>query len=262
MSTEDDLLREILAYPAADEDRKLYGELLERRGDPRGELIRIQLELHRGFMTEKLPPGYAALVKREAELLRLHGDDWSRDVRPLVDRVELERGFVDHVTLSVDAFLERAAEIYRVAPVIHLTLTDAGAPGRCEALFASPHLARIRALNLEDNGIGDAGVAALAASPHLGKLRWLDLSRNGITRVGIEALVASPDLERLGYVKLSGNAVPDPTDTPAAVDGMEILEWESSPLASELEARHGPRRWLHRRVSHDLFRMARMGAIL
>jgi|KBSSwiStaDraftv2_1062776.scaffolds.fasta_scaffold393113_2 uncharacterized protein (TIGR02996 family) len=257
MTTEEELLAKILASPYGDESRKQVAALLEARGDPRGEFIRVQMKLLDGYVRERLPDDFGALVDRETKLLAEHGDEWSREVKPLVDRLHFDRGFVDEVSLSADAFLDRAEAIYRVAPVIHLNLT--GVKGRAKELFASPHLGRIRALNLAENDLGDEGVAELAGSPHLGKLRWLSLRRNGITGVGAEALVASPNLPDLKYVDFSGNDG-DPTDSPGAMDGMEILEWHEGP-GSLLEKKYGPRPWLHYRVSNDLFRFPRMGAV-
>jgi hypothetical protein len=43
------------------------------------------------------------------------------------------------------------------------------------ALAASPHLARLRTLDLQGNQIGDAGAAALASSPHLAGLDELNV---------------------------------------------------------------------------------------
>jgi uncharacterized protein (TIGR02996 family) len=258
METEEELLANILRWPYGDESRKKLADLLSQRGDPRGEFIKVQMKLEEGYFRQRFPPDFGALVNRERELLDKYGEEWSRDVRPLVDKVAFERGFVDHVTLSALAFLDRAEAIYRVAPVIHLTLT--GAKGHCRELFASPHLGRIRALNLYDNGIGDDGVAALAASPHLGNLRWLNLQLNKITAVGAEALVASPNLANLAYVDFHGNEA-DPTDSPGAMDGMEILEWFDSPLGYELEKKYGARKWLHYRVNDDYFRFPRMSAV-
>lgn len=258
---EQELLELILKYPYADRDRAKYAALLERRGDPRGELITIQLQLAEARSRQMLPP--PGLREREKELLARYGNEWSREVAPLVDGLEFFRGFVDHVTLDARGFLERAEAIYRVAPVIYLTLT--GVRDVYRELFASPRLARIRALELEQNGLGDDALEALAASPHLGKLAWLDLSRNDITARGVEALAASKHLPALAYVKLSGNPSGDPADTPVAIDvdrpNLEVLEWGSSPLAVDLEQKYGTIRWLHWRPTSDFFRFPNMDGV-
>jgi hypothetical protein len=258
METEEELYANILRWPYGDESRKKLAELLSQRGDPRGEFIKVQFELHEGYVRERLPPDFGTLIKREKELLDRHGSDWSREVRPMVDKLYFDRGFVDEVALAARVFLERAESIYRVAPVIHLDLT--GVKEVCRELFGSPHLERIRALNLEDNDLGDSGVAELARSEHLGNLRWLSLARNKITAAGAEALVASEKLPKLAYVNFSGNEA-DPTDSPGAMDGMEILEWWDSPLGYELEKKYGARKWMHYRVRDDFFRFPRMGAV-
>ena len=85
---------------------------------------------------------------------------------------------------------------------------------------------RIRSLSLAGNALGDAEITVLARSPHLARLRWLDLRRNRIGLPGLEVLVAAlPDLV---YVNLEDN------------DGYD----SAAPLAEQLQASHGFRRWL------------------
>jgi hypothetical protein len=51
-------------------------------------------------------------------------------------------------------------------------------------------MAELEELNLEDNHVGDAGAMALATSPHLNKLRLLNVVNNGLTELG-QALLLS-----------------------------------------------------------------------
>jgi uncharacterized protein (TIGR02996 family) len=85
MTTEVELLAQIYADPIADGPRLVYADFLQERGDPRGELIALQI-LHRD-------------TSRERELLREHARTW---LGPLADVIDLrpdaqttfERGFL------------------------------------------------------------------------------------------------------------------------------------------------------------------------
>jgi uncharacterized protein (TIGR02996 family) len=249
MSPEEQLLSEVLARPDDDAPRLAYAELMDAKGDPRGEFIRVQLELFRAEQLRQQPSNWLELVDRRDASLREHGARWAADVAPLVDKVEFQRGFVDAVTLPVTAYLERAAAIYAVAPVRVLTFTAAA--GHCRELFASPHLGRIRAIVLWNQRIGDEGAEALAASPHVGEVRYLNLRANRITQKGLEALCASPGLAKLTYVDLGGNKFEDPCDQPGAVDNHRILDWVTPESQGELEARYGAKPWFHYTPLYD-----------
>jgi uncharacterized protein (TIGR02996 family) len=251
MSEDEALLEEIFARPWDDGPRLSYAGVLTGRGDPRGELIRVQIEIFVDEAGHRLGPRYGENLKRRDELLAAHGREWAAPLSPLVDRWSFQRGFPDLVKLGARAFLERAQAIFDAAPVLHLDVTglDAG----CGDFFASPHLRRLRSLLLYESRIGDQGVERLAASPHLVGLRYLDLMLNQVTRRGLEALCASPNLPSLRYVKLTSNPVDDPHDRPVSVDNGRILDWEALPIQAELEARHGRKPWLHYRTTYERF---------
>ena len=61
------------------------------------------------------------------------------------------RGFVEHVAIRAERFLEIADELYEAAPIRHLTLTDCKGRkhndvGIWRAVLDSPHLDRIHSL--------------------------------------------------------------------------------------------------------------------
>ena len=72
---------------------------------------------------------------------------------------------------------------------------------------AAGKLVKLRLLNLKDNQIGDAGVAALAeAADKLPQLKTLFLSRNQIGDAGVAALAeAAGKLPQLEELDLEGN---------------------------------------------------------
>lgn len=82
----DDLYAEVYANPALDAPREVLADALVEAGDPRGELIQLQLARARGA-------GSAASRARERALLAAHGASWTllRAIDPRT--VEFERGF-------------------------------------------------------------------------------------------------------------------------------------------------------------------------
>jgi uncharacterized protein (TIGR02996 family) len=67
VSEQDAFLKEILANPADREVRLVFADWLEENGDPRGELIRLQIQL------EEMKPGY---VERRSPSLTLRIGHW------------------------------------------------------------------------------------------------------------------------------------------------------------------------------------------
>jgi uncharacterized protein (TIGR02996 family) len=86
------LLKMVLEDPGADGPRQQYAEWLKTRGDPRGELIELQLARHRGDTDP-------ARKKRERELLREHRATWLGPLAKYLRDVEFERGFLTACTL-------------------------------------------------------------------------------------------------------------------------------------------------------------------
>jgi len=82
----DDLYAEVYANPALDAPREVLADALVEAGDPRGELIQLQLARARGA-------GSAASRARERALLATHAAAWTllRAIDPRT--VEFERGF-------------------------------------------------------------------------------------------------------------------------------------------------------------------------
>jgi hypothetical protein len=230
---------EILAHPEEDAPRLRYAELV---GGDLASFIRVGLierdgrreGVHHGPAAQPMRPGPAELASRP---------EWHLDVLPLVDAFEFGRGFIERVTLTAQAFLERASVIYAKAPVLHVQLTRA--QGQCAALAASPHLARLRALDLSLNRLEDADAIALSASPHLAQLRWLELSKNAIDTAGVEALAAATRarLPRLRYLGLGLNRCRDPVDE-WWQDENGVVNFSSRPEGNLLESKYGPLPWV------------------
>ena len=118
-----------------------------------------------------------------------------------------------------------------------------GAKGRIGEIVRSSVLAKLEALDLDEQGVTDDDLVALAASPHVRRLRQLDLRYNPISARGIEALAASPHLKALEMVNLDGNPA-DPVDRLEYYDETHTHRVPTA-AGKALEAKYGPLRWLH-----------------
>jgi uncharacterized protein (TIGR02996 family) len=88
-----ELERDIYANPDDDEPRAVLADLLQSRGDPRGELIALQLAVAAGRGTDE---GDA----RIEELVRDYGRAWLGPLHEIAYRAELRRGFLSRLELA------------------------------------------------------------------------------------------------------------------------------------------------------------------
>ena len=90
--TAEDFIAEIWAAPLEDAPREVFADWLLERGDPRGELITLQLA--RARATD--PSTSAELLKRERVLLTEHHRAWMGELEPVVSKnaYAFERGFL------------------------------------------------------------------------------------------------------------------------------------------------------------------------
>lgn len=239
MSEEHALYAAVLADPDDAAPRRALAAHYDGRGDPHGELIRIQLELAAKAARGQLD---GKLIQRERALLAAHGRAWAAPLADLIAGYAFHRGFIGEVTLPVDRFLDAAPTLFAAAPIQHLNLTAPRA--RWAELLRSPYLARLASLALERLELGDDDARALARADALRGLRYLSLAKNKIGQPGVEALAASPWLASLDVLDLTKNPC-DPIPRPGGhdVDG-RVTAIDRPPLANELVARYGARPWL------------------
>ena len=252
MSQEHQLYAAIVAEPNDDGLRRALAAHYDGRGDPRGELIRIQLEL-----ADKAAGGVldGKLIRRERELLKAHGRAWAAPLADLITDGKFHRGLIGEVTLSLDRFLEVAPAVFAAAPIQHVNLT---APRtRWRELLRSPQLARLASLGLERLDLTDDDAKLIAGAEALRSLRWLSLARNKIGSAGVEALAASPWLARLDVLDLSLNPC-DPVPRPAGrdLDG-RVTAIDRPAFADVLVSRYGERPWLANPANPDAWPLPR-----
>lgn len=109
-----ELLAEIALRPNDDHLLRVYADHLEEQGDPRGELIALQLA--------HADPG------RVAELVAAHGREWIGPLLPWVrlDQCRFARGFLAEVQLAdlrLDFQQIRGNPIWATVRVLHLGRT-------------------------------------------------------------------------------------------------------------------------------------------
>jgi uncharacterized protein (TIGR02996 family) len=213
MTDEEAFLDAILAEPDNDVPRLIFADWLEEHGDQRSEFIRVQCQLAR---LREDDPRRPALEAREQELLGAYQGEWLGPLAGGSMRLRFRRGFVDEVTLRLEAFLHRAEELVAAAPVARIELTaglgqESGGrfavEGHLRKLAHRPELARVTGLYLNFTALTADGVHALLASPHLGRLRTLDLRHNALGDDGAVILSASPALCELTTLNLAGNLI-------------------------------------------------------
>src|SRR5215218_1296981 len=77
-----------------------------------------------GWRSRATPAAPQRLRERERQLLREHELRWTAPLHGLARRARFRRGFPECVTITAEAFLARAGEVFRLAPVRHLILTE------------------------------------------------------------------------------------------------------------------------------------------
>lgn len=199
------LLADVKAQPEDDTCRLVLGDWLQDQGDPRGELINLQVV--RARLAED-DPRRLDLKRREAVLLRRHVHDW---LGPLVDLCagwEFDRGFI-RLSARAERFLvpavfDLAAEGGPFDWVEELALTDVR-PVHLSRLADSPLFSRLVRLDLTDARLGDDGVERLVQVPGLASLHTLRLARNRIGSRGATHLAGCPALANLRVLDLHHN---------------------------------------------------------
>ncbi len=250
-------LAAVIADPWADRPREHFADAVEPTDPERADFVRAQLDVaraRRAAGVRRKPIESDALAAAVVGLA--HGARWSGGIAALLGYDgrttppwRFRRGFVEEVKLPAAHFLRVAPSLYARAPILDVVLTEVK-PVAAQ-LFASPHLARIRSLDLSVSDIGDAEVDLLVHSRHLARLRWLSLYFNRVTDDGVEALAnARSTLPALRFVRFDSNPCTDPNPVPDEDDG-RVYGLLRSAAESDLRSRHGAVPWLGDNPSRD-----------
>src|SRR3954469_10190038 len=179
------------------EDRTLFqvlADYLEEHGDPRGELIRLEVRL---ADLDDDDPEYQQLIDRQEELIARHQDRWEGPLLDLECQVKHSEGFVQVISARAEVLLgEQGSRLLDWPGWLWVDSLLLRGPAAAES-WQSPLLASLSSLTLTEGEIGDVGAQPLAGSASLANLTDLDLKCNQIGDAGAQALGASPYLANL-----------------------------------------------------------------
>jgi len=164
------LLHQVIADPDSDLPRQVYADQLMQAGDPRGELIQVELALAGPLAIRKRE----LLKLRHAELLEANRRAWF----PYKVRSYRTRGGFIHAVRATLAQLRAANALFANEPVVEVEVQDldeASAGG----LVTATWLPRIRNLSLRGR-VGDVAFAALWKAAGAATLRSLNVTANGL----------------------------------------------------------------------------------
>lgn len=201
MTEREALYAAVCAQPDEDTPRLALADWLDEHGSkadvPRARFIRVQIGM---TQHEEQSPAWRKLYAEERKLLTtltrsraLIGTHLDKRV---VGGVWYERGFLADVRVYAKRFLAEAERFFADDPIqtvriAKLTAKQGSVPPA--VLFRTPHLARVRKLDVSNAGLGTDGLCALADAPHAGGVRELVLQENPVTVEGLSRLMDAPN---------------------------------------------------------------------
>ncbi len=198
MSAVEPTLAAVLERPDDLLARLLHAEVLEARGDPRGELIRVQCAL----ASETGRSARIGLRQRETALLRAHGRRWLAPVRAMRGKGELRRGFIEKVTVPLWKGLPPGlAALFAQEPVRDVDLGYSQKNEPILEFFAMGLLGRLTHLRM---AASEALVARLAEAEGAEGLRYLGLRGYALKDTGLGLLATAPRLAGLEELCVGG----------------------------------------------------------
>jgi uncharacterized protein (TIGR02996 family) len=118
--TRDELLQAIIDNPDDDAFRLVFADWLLDHGErERAEFIRVQIELAKLPNTDERRP---VLQERETELLLRNEGEWVKPIRHCVVSWTFDRGFIAHVTVTVEMYQKHTFELVRQAPIRRMSV--------------------------------------------------------------------------------------------------------------------------------------------
>jgi hypothetical protein len=220
---ERDYFRRIALDPDNAQLRLEFAGVLEKKGNPLGEFIRINQQL------DDLPPDddrREGLDRRWGELLEENGKRWFTPLRRL--RLEphiagtfypalwMSHGIIDQVLIDLPGILpEKAEQLFDAVPGLrvlefHNIRTEAGVGGWKDTMYNPdvpaivrvPQLQQVGAIKMSSLSMKTEDLEAIASSPNLDNLTELDFSYNKVGPEGAVAVAESATLKRLRVLEL------------------------------------------------------------
>lgn len=271
MQFDEAFVSEIRANPHDDVPRLILADYLEDSGHPMGKFIRVQVELGKfeGTVEKRME-----LKKAETQLREEHGESWLQPLRDQgvqgVSTRCFNRGMVERIRITATDFIANGAEIFRLAPALHVLelrelwecqnhselaipdqihtldlsscrLGENDAFGGIDSLSA-PWLGDAKELILSFNRLVDNDIWSLAAMLKQ-NLEGLQLDSNLISTGGLEAITNSASFSTLKRLSLNLNQI-DQGSCRLLAAAPNLFDLQSLSLASNPFSDSGTQRLL------------------
>jgi uncharacterized protein (TIGR02996 family) len=197
-SEREQFLAEILANPSDMAPRLIFADWLEEQGDPRGEFIRIQLEL------SEASENYARreeLDERQDQLRRAHEAEWCASLKGKVTGYTFGGGFVESVEMTYDQAIRHSDDLAKLIPLRRLIVSRGGRVN--DRLFSLAILRTIETLRVEQMSL-DPNLRGEPPKHPLANLQHLAVVQSHLTDDDVRTILKF-SMPRLVYVDFSSN---------------------------------------------------------
>ena len=190
-----ELYAAVYASPDDDAPRAVLADALQDAGDPRGELIALQLREAAGDATDEMRERARVLVQK-------HGKPWLGALRPITYRAELRRGFLARLELAGKWSSSKWTELAHEPSIATVEeLVPGQAKGNVIAQLLPGVLGRaVRSLEVDDDPLWATIVDT--SLPRLRELRVFTWKRDKYDQRFLESVVpyleAHPAITRVG----------------------------------------------------------------
>ncbi|GEM_PF-3709650 len=212
----------ILAAPNDLAPRRAYADAVRPSDPERAALVDRQLAIR-----QALRAGVPAAENDETiarDMMRRFGARWSAAVRDRVDAYSYWGGFIEDVRVTGARLTDVVDVMRHFAPVRMLNVSKLR--GHLPALLGEPMFAQLVALDVGENGLVDADIAAIAAAPALRGLVVLRIAGN--LDCGYPSLRALANLPALRFVDADDTRTPLRIATLDAVSGHVELDYTAA----------------------------------
>jgi hypothetical protein len=241
------LAASVAIFPAVLDHRDRFADLAQRRGDPRGVLVRDQVRLRR----ERLARGDGASFESDLikQLIRRH-PEWTEGALELgATSARISGGFVEEITISASLFIANYQELYRRFPIRSVIIDPQVDDGPIGPLLRSGAMYRLSSLTLANLKLTAQDVIEIAScGGYFANLVVLDLSSNRIKSEGVLALATETDnsgaLRSLTHVNWDGNPCGPLYTMEYTLQEIPTQEWVRTDLGITLGRQYPNCAWL------------------
>ena len=216
------LIAPVLAAPNDLAPRRAYADAIRPSDPERAALVDCQLAIRQALRAGVPAAEHDESIARD--MVRRFGARWSDAVRDRVDAYSYSGGFIEDVRVTGARLAEVADLMRRFAPVRMLNVSKLR--DHLPALLGEPMFAQLVALDVGENGLADADIAAIATAPALRGLAVLRIAGN--LDCGYPSLRALANLPALRFVDADDTRTPLRIATLDAVSGHIDLDYTAA----------------------------------